>query len=330
MSIRANPTAIGAFLIGALVLLVAGTATLASTAWFDERSTFISFFEESVNGLERGAPVKFQGVPVGNVTRIRIQIDERDKTFQVPVEYEIDLTRLTTELGTYVNLEDPDVLRRQIIDGLRAQLQMESMVTGQLYVELSYRTDAAAPELEERRTAWPEIPTTPSLLAALGTGAGSLVADILNVLFQVNEMLEEVDMPQINAAVVASAEAVERLVDSPAIQAALDQVPGMTAQINQTMGEFGLLAERAGAAIDPLQLQLEATTTEMTATLHSLRQTLEATHGVLSTDSGLGYGLQETLASLRDAADALALLVHSLEQNPDMLLRGRRPPEEGL
>jgi hypothetical protein len=35
MSIRANPTAIGAFLIGALVLLVAGTATLASTAWFE-------------------------------------------------------------------------------------------------------------------------------------------------------------------------------------------------------------------------------------------------------------------------------------------------------
>lgn len=328
MSIRANPTAIGAFLIGALVLLVAGTATLASTAWFDERSTFISFFEESVNGLERGAPVKFQGVPVGNVTRIRIQIDERDKTFQVPVQYEIDLTRLTTQLGTFVNLEDRGVLRQQITDGLRAQLQMESIVTGQLYVELSYRPDAAPPELEERRTAWPEIPTTPSLLAALGTGAGSLVADILRVLFQVNEMLEDIDMPQINAAVMASAEAIERLVDSPAIQAALDQVPGMTAQINQTMAEVGLLAERAGAAIDPLQLQIEGTATEMTAALQTLRRTLEESHGLLSTDSNLGYGLQETLSSLRDAADALSLLINSLEQNPDMLLRGRKPPEE--
>jgi paraquat-inducible protein B len=327
MSIRANPTAIGAFLIGALVLLVAGTATLASTAWFDERSTFISFFEESVNGLERGAPVKFQGVPVGNVTRIRIQIDERDKTFQVPVQYEIDLTRLTTQLGTYVDLEDADVLRRQITDGLRAQLQMESIVTGQLYIELSYRTDPPPPSLEDRRTVWPEIPTTPSLLAALGTGAGSLVADILRVLFQVNEMLEDIDMPQINAAVMASAEAVERLVDSPSIQAALDQVPGMTAQINQTMAEVGLLAERAGAAIDPLQIQIEGTTTEMVATLEALRRTIEETHGLLSTDSGLGYGLQDALTSLRDAADALRLLATSLEQNPDMLIRGRRPPE---
>jgi paraquat-inducible protein B len=328
MSIRANPTAIGSFLIGALVLLLAGTATLASTAWFERRSTFISFFEESVNGLEKGAPVKFQGVPVGNVTEILIQIDERDKTFQVPVQYEIDLARLTTQLGTFVDLEDGAVLRQQIADGLRAQLQMESIVTGQLYIELSYRPNAADAELEAGRTAWPEIPTTPSLLAALGTGAGSLVADILQVLFQVNEMLEDIDMPQINAAVMASAEAVERLVDSPAIHAALEQVPGMTAQLNRTMADLGLLAERASAAIDPVQLHVEGTAAEMTAAFQALRLTLEDSQGLLSTDSGLGYGLQETLASLRDAADALTLLVNSLEQNPDMLVRGRKPPEE--
>ena len=54
MSMRANPTAIGLFLIGALVLTVAGTATLASTAWFEERSTFISFFQETVIPLVAG------------------------------------------------------------------------------------------------------------------------------------------------------------------------------------------------------------------------------------------------------------------------------------
>ncbi len=327
MSIRANPTAIGAFLIGALVLLVVGMATLASTAWFDERSTFISFFEESVNGLENGAPVKFQGVPVGNVSGMRIQIDERDRTFQVPVEYEIDLTRLRTQLGTFVDLEDSAVLQRQIDAGLRAQLQMESIVTGQLYIELSYRTDPPPPELEERRTTWPEIPTSPSLLAALGTGAGSLVADILRVLFQVNEMLEDIDMPQINAAVMASAEAVEALVAGPELQAALEQLPGLTAQANQTMEDLGRLVVNADAAIGPIQLQLEGTAAEATATLQALRRTLEETHGLLSTDSGLGYELQETLTSLKDAADALTLLITSLEQNPDMLLRGRKPPE---
>jgi paraquat-inducible protein B len=328
MSIRANPTAIGLFLIGAIVLTIGGTAVLASTAWFQSRSTFISFFQESVNGLENGAPVKFQGVPVGTVTGLLIQIDERDKTFQVPVHYEIDLTRLTTLLGSYVDLSDPAVLRQQIADGLRAQLQSESLVTGQLYIELSYRTDAAPPELEPLATAFPEIPTTPSLMSALGTGAGSLVADMMRILFQVNEMLMDVNMPEINAAVVASAQAVERLVDSPEIRSALQQMPGMTSQVSSTMAEVERLASRAGAAIDPLQAQMAGTTEELTATLAALRRTLEETHGLLSADSNPGYSLQEALASLRDAADALRLLAESIEQNPDMLLRGRKPPED--
>ena len=325
MSMRANPTAIGGFLIGAIVLAIGGTAALASNTWFEKRSTFISFFQESVNGLEQGAPVKFQGVPVGTVTEILIQIDERDKTFQVPIQYEIDLTRLTTQLGTFVNLADTTVLRQQIADGLRAKMQLESMVTGQLYLELSYDAGAAPGQFESRPTAWPEIPTSPSLMSALGTGAGSLVADMLRVLFQVNQMLEDVDMTEINAAVVASAQSVQRLVESPEIRAALAQVPGMTSQVNRTMSELELLATRAGSAIDPVQLQFETTNTEMVATLQALRRTLEETHGLLSTDSGVGYGLQQALASLQDAGDAMRLLAMSLEQNPDMLLRGKKP-----
>jgi paraquat-inducible protein B len=63
------------------------------------------------------------------------------------------------------------------------------------------------------------------------------------------------------------------------------------------------------------------------ATLQTLRITLEDTHGLLSTDSGVGYGLQQALASLKEAADALRLLATSLEQNSDMLIRGKKPPE---
>lgn len=328
MSIRANPRAIGLFLIGGIALAIAGTAVLASTAWFDERTTFISFFQESVNGLEMGAPVKFQGVPVGTVTGILIQIDQRDKTFQVPVQYEIDLTRLTTQTGTYVNLADATVLQRQITDGLRAQMQMESIVTGQLYIELSYNAEAPPPELEPHAAAWPEIPTSPSLMAALGTGAGSLVADMLQVLFQVNQMLAEVDMPGINAAVVSSAQAVERLMNSPEIMAAVEQVPVMAVQVNRTMESLELLSTKAAGAIDPFQVQVDAASGELVATLETLRKTLEDTHGLLSTDSGVGHGLQEALASLKQAADALTLLATALEQNPDMLIRGRKPPEE--
>lgn len=328
MSIRANPTAIGLFMIGALVLTVIGVAVLASAAWFQKRSTFISYFGESVNGLEVGAPVKFQGVPVGSVTDLLIRIEQTDKTFEVPVQYEVDLTRLTSQAGTFVNLADEGVLRRQIADGLRAQLQMESIVTGLLYIELTYRSDAPPPELSQGSTTYPEIPTTPSLLAAFGTQAGSLVGEVFQILFRVNEMLEAVDMEGLNASVVASAQSVERLADSREIRAAFGEVPALTAQFNQTMAEMQGLAEQLGEAVGPLQARLDSTNVQVILTLQAMQQTLEGTQGLLSTDSGVGYQMQEALAGMKDAADALHLLARSLERNPDMLLRGKKSPEK--
>lgn len=326
MSIRANPTAIGLFMIGAIILIFIGVGTLASTTWFRTEATFISFFDESVHGLESGAPVKFQGVPVGSVTELLIQIDERDKTFQVPVRFEIEIERLTTQAGGFIQLDDPEVLRQQIANGLRAQLQMESLVTGLLFIDLSYRSDAEPPELESRPTAYPEIPTTPSLLAAFGTGAGSLVEDVFQILFRVNEMLEEVDMQELNTAVVASAQAVESVVSSEELQATIRDLPEMAAEFNRATTEMRLLAERLSASIDPLQQKLEGTTEEATATLQALRQTIEETRGLFTTDSGMGYQVERTLTSFREAVEALRVLVLSLERNPDMLIRGKKPP----
>jgi len=324
MSIRANPTAIGLFMIGGLILTVVGVATLASTAWFGRQSTFISYFDESVNGLEIGAPVKFQGVPIGQVTNLLIQIESRDKTFQVPVEYRIDLARLTSQTGSFLDLEDPNVLRQQIADGLRAQLQMESLVTGQLYIELSYNPEAAVAQLATRPTAHPEIPTTQSLLAAFGTQAGSVVGEVMGILIRVNEMLEAVNMEELNRSVVASAAAVERLADSPEVLAAIQGIPEVTSSTGLAMAEIRRLSERLGATVDPLQVQVATTNAEMVLTLQSIREGIEETRGMLTPDSGLGYRMDGTMASLESAADALRALATSLERNPDMLLRGRR------
>lgn len=326
MSRRANPTTIGLFLVGALVLAVLAVAALASNKWFQRHTTFIAFFPSSVNGLENGAPVKFQGVPVGTVTDIMIQIDQQEKTFLVPVKFEIDLTRLTTPAGKYINLRDTVVLRQQIENGLRAQLQMESLVTGLLYVQLAYHTDSTPPRLADASTKWPEIPSTPSLMAAIGGGAGSVLSDVMKILTRVNDMLADVNMPEINRAIVQSARAIEGLAASPDIKATLKELPRLTAQVTRTLADVDRLAIRADSAIDPMSAQLTGVTTEAIASLQLLRKTLEDTHGLLSADAGPGYALQGALTSLREAADALRVLINSLERNPDMLLRDKKPP----
>ncbi len=327
MSIRANPTAIGAFLIGAVAILIGGAAVLASATWFESRSVFVSYFAESINGLEYGAPVKFQGVPIGTVTELEIQIDRVGKTFQVPVRYEIDLKKLQTLRGSWVNLADRAVRNEQIADGLRVQLQMESIVTGQLYLEVSYDPQAKPAVLEPHQTEYPELPTTPSLMAALGTGAGSVVSDVVRVLYQVNELLTEIDMPEINAAVVQTAQAVQRLVNAPEIRTALAELPVATAQVTRTMAAVEQLALTSDSAIGPIAIQAERATTELAGALQALHKTLDQTEGLLSMDSGIGFELQGVLASLKEASDALQLLATTLEQSPDILIRGKKPPE---
>ena len=329
MSTRANPTAIGLFLIGATVLTVVGVATLASISWMNKESTFVSYFQESVNGLEVGAAVKFQGVPVGRVTDLLIGISPEDKTFLVPVQYDVELPRLTSTDGGFIDLGDEDVLALQIADGLRAQLQLESIVTGQLYVELVYRVGAPVPGVEDRASPHPEIPTSPSLLAAFGTQAGSVVGDVLKVLIRVNEMLASVNVEEINRAVVASAGAVERLANSPELQAAIAEAPGMAAQFSSTMTEMETLIENLGVAAGPLAGQMQTTNAEMVLTLQAVRQAVDDARGLYTTDSGLGYQMEGAMVSLKDAADALRVLVLSLDRNPDMLIRGRKPEGGG-
>jgi paraquat-inducible protein B len=154
------------------------------------------------------------------------------------------------------------------------------------------------------------------------------MGDALKILFRVKEMLEAVDMEELNASVVASAQSVERLADSREIRAAFGEVPAMTAQFNQTMAEMQVLAEQLGGAIGPLQARLDSTNVQVVLTLQAMQQTLEGTQGLLSTDSGVGYQMQEALAGMKDAADALHVLALSLERNPDMLLRGKKTLEK--
>jgi len=57
MSVRANPTVIGAFVLGACILLVVGLLLWGGTGMFKPRARFVMYFDAAVTGLQKGAPV---------------------------------------------------------------------------------------------------------------------------------------------------------------------------------------------------------------------------------------------------------------------------------
>src|SRR5262245_13722215 len=163
MARRANPTMIGAFVVGGVLLAVIAVGVLGSGRFFRQLYPAVLFFKGDVNGLKVGAPVKFKGVPVGAVKAVMLSlgevIGERDPTkpFLVPVLIEFDGDSIVKRgiMGTL----DTTVLEKLVERGLRGQLKLESIVTGVLYVDLGMYPGTAYELQGDYRLPYPEIPT---------------------------------------------------------------------------------------------------------------------------------------------------------------------------
>jgi len=158
MSREANPKIIGAFVVGAIALVVVIFVIFGSGKFFVKKDTYVIYFRSPVSGLNVGAPVKLRGVKIGEVTKITALFDARGE-FQVEVLIETDPT-IVKNTGGYLEGATPlELVRTLVKRGLRAQLNTQSLVLGQLYVKLDYFPDT--PEIYGSfNTEYPEIPST--------------------------------------------------------------------------------------------------------------------------------------------------------------------------
>jgi paraquat-inducible protein B len=148
--------AIGAFVVGALALVVIGLVVFGGINLFHRPLKVVMYFDESVQGLAVGAPVAYRGVKLGTVTQIRVEVG----TTRIAVFATLDPSSLAPHPGR----RDAAVeLEKAVRGGLRARLALQSIVTGQLFVSLIIVPDsppvAVGLELEVL-----EIPTVPTLL----------------------------------------------------------------------------------------------------------------------------------------------------------------------
>lgn len=330
MSVKANKAVIGLFVMGAIGLAVAGVVLFGSGKFFSPTKRYVMYFEGSVKGLSVGAPVVLRGVKIGSVADIILQGNLRDMTFTVPVIAEIDLGRFQISNGVP---ESVDYDKALIDQGLRAQLQSQSLVTGQLMIDIDFHPEKAA-RLVPDSTGLPQIPTIPSTAEQLAQKIGEL--PLQQLVERANALVGGLER-LVNAPDSQNAPRVLNLAvsDARALIAKIDRETGLLAtEARQAMGAATATINRAdrvlafeeGAPAEVVN-NLNQTLLEARESLRKFDETIEALRNT-ATDERSTYQLRQALSEMGETSRALGSLVDYLDRHPEALLRGKTNLEE--
>jgi paraquat-inducible protein B len=366
MSKRASPTVIGAFVVGALALVVIGLVIFGGVSLLHRPLKVVMYFDESVNGLAVGAPVSYRGVRLGTVTAISAEVG----TTRIAVFAEMN----PSGLGRHPSQRDMrDEMQKAIGNGLRAQLGLQSIVTGQLFVSLVLLPDTA-PVTVGLEPSLVEIPTVPTLLQQFVDRFEKVVDAIENLPWErffkagldtlegTRDLARSPEIPRALRTADAALADMQKLVQTlerevgPLVASLKDTadsgrsvVKDVGQDVHQTLADARPLiaslrdtsdAARGGvkdisqeiqktlADLRPLVAKLEGAADAARAALEKSQAVLGNAGAALDGDSGVGYQLGQTLGEMSRAARSLRVLSDYLEQHPDALLFGRGRPSD--
>jgi paraquat-inducible protein B len=344
---------IGLFVLGAIVLVVVAIGVLGSGKFFKKQFRYYMVFEGSVKGLNVGSPVVFRGVKIGAVTSIRMHFDYATKALTVVVYTEHEQAQIQTAhidpaAAEKFRSQGQYVFLREFIDrGLRAQLEMQSFVTGQLQIALDFHPDEPVRFTGIDKTV-EEIPTIRTPLQELTKKLESLpIEDILNninsaaggiaklanspelkeSIANLNIALKDVQalVRNVNDQVKPlSAGLSETIRDAQKLVKNADsQVASVGTNLNEAIGDGRKLIRNADGIVDSIKVKLEDTLTTATSALGEARKLIQDLEGSAREDSALMYRLNETLREVGKAARSLSTLAYYLERHPEALLGGK-------
>lgn len=324
MKAKLNPFAVGSFVFGALVLIVAALLSFRSLHLFSKPGRFASYFHESVQGLDVGSAVKLRGVRVGRVMSIGVHYDAKSRESQVVVVAELDQDVITDRGGEMLKMADRATLQRLIAEGLRAQINLVG-ITGLQYVELDFLDPQKFPAPPVEATAkYPVVPAVSSGMSEMIANLSKVVSDLheadfaglsrelKTLLATANHQVGEMDLKTMVARVTAAAASIEAFAGSTEAKAAF-------ANLNKTATDVQALVARLDTQVEPVR-------EELVRTLHSFHDAAENVRKLAGPQSGLGEEAFKTLRHISDAADSLQRLADFLERNPNALITGKKAP----
>ncbi len=325
MSKKANPTAIGLFIVLGIALGVIGLLLFSSTKFFTRTHSCIVYFNESLNGLNEGAPVKYRGVTIGSVQRVMVRYNQTTNDYAMPVIIELQDKLIRERLGEPIDVFSTQALEDRIKHGLRASLQTESLVTGVLYIDMRHNPDAPPPVFHQLVKTYTEIPVEPTQIQQVFNNLASI--DIKGIETNLNALLIRLDtvlgslhLGEISQNLTNVLISAQKLLSSP-------ELTNDLVAVRATLEEYRLLAESLNRRIDPLAAGLTNSLAQANQALTQIRGAADNLRSFLAPDSPLRNELDLTLQQVAGAVQSLSTLADFLKQHPNALITGRQFPE---
>lgn len=320
---KPKSVAIGAFIVGAILLVFIALLFFSGGQLFSHKERVIMYFQGSVQGLQLGAPIKLKGVVLGEITDIQINFQSDDKNVLTAVTAELALQRINRK-GSNV---DQQFFEDAIQRGLRAQLNYQSFLTGLLYVELDFFPGLPA-QIYHFQNDILELPT-------VGTEFEEISKNLQEL--NVKGLIANLDQLSADISKLVASGAIEQTLGS--IKSAANSInnaaTGLRADVGYIRHELTQTSSELTRLLKTLNEQAPAITHNLNTTLVQLEQSLkqfDATARTLENtfaeDSPGIYQLNRTLKDVSRSANALRNLSETLEQQPEALLRGKQLLDE--
>ena len=331
MSKPVNPFTIGAFLVGSLVLLIAAILIFGTGQFLKKKNEYVIYFDSALNGLNVGAPVTLQGVQVGTVTEIALELDENATRIIKPVLIQVNSEMVPSTQGQAMNadstLNEQQQNAKRLIDaGLKAQLKPQNLLTGILYVEFNFHRDAPLKltglnyknlaELPSVQTTEDQIRNTADeiLTKFRKLPIDDIISDLSTTLKAVRELTTSDDVKQSRLALNKTLGETEKLVNT-----LNHKMTPILDNMNATMTDTRTMVQQFTHDMRPILIATDKTMTTANNVLLESNHSLNSLEELTSPDAPLWQSLEE----LRLAAKSTRELTEYLQRHPDSLIYGK-------
>jgi len=320
MSARTDYFKLGLFVIGATSLIILALIFLGLGALRKDKVMVETYFDESVQGLDVGSPLKFKGVKIGSVERVRFVFNKYHGLQDVPFRYV--LVEMALDPGSALDFDQKDmkeVIEREVSRGLRVRIAPQGL-TGTGYLEMDYMDSKRNRPLPIEWT--PEylyVPSAPSTIARLEetfevfsktlrkieeAGVDKAVQNMNTLLTVASKAVEDANMGEVSKNVI------DLLTDLRKTNESLKQLTG-SKETKQAMKD---LTESLA--------NLKVSSANLPATIEQVRKLLRESNALLATQRDEVQGLlqqgKQTFQNLND-------LTGEAKRNPSSLLFGGPP-----